>query len=179
MANSEKTITIRQANAGDAALISVLAAATFYEAYFDQDESANLAGYISQSFGLNKIQSELDDPTVVFVLIFVSKKAVGYAKLDRNSSLDCINDDNRIELKRLYIMERVYGKGIGSKLLEHCLALAKDGGFGTLWLQVWEENPRARRFYEKYGFKEVGRVKVPYGDVIGTNLVMEKSLDVI
>ncbi|MDQ3220808.1 MAG: GNAT family N-acetyltransferase [Acidobacteriota bacterium] len=176
MANSEKKITIREANASDAVLISILAATTFYEAYFEQDESTNLAGYISQSFGLNKIQSELADPAISFALIFLSEKAVGYAKLEKDSTLGCIKGHNTIELKRIYVLERVYGKGVGSKLLEYCLSLAKDRGFESLWLQVWEQNPRAQRFYEKYGFEEVGTVNVPYGDVMGTNLVLEKSL---
>ncbi len=169
-------ITVREANIDDAALISVLASTTFYEAYFEQDESSNLAGYISDAFGVQKIAAELLDPGITFLLAFRSRKAVGYAKLDRNSRLDCIEAANSIELKRIYILERVYGKGFGALLLEHCLNIAKNDGFETLWLQVWEENPRAQRFYGKYDFKCAGKVEMPYGEVTGINFVMEKAL---
>lgn len=169
-------ITIREANLEDAALISVLASATFYEAYFDQDESGNLAGYISEAFGVQKIAGELRDPDITFLIISRSGKAAGYAKLIRNSTLECIGGEKPVELKRIYILERVYGKGYGARLLEHSLKLAADEGFDTLWLQVWEENPRARKFYAKYDFSVVGKVEMPYGDVIGINLVLEKNL---
>ncbi|MEJ7847813.1 MAG: GNAT family N-acetyltransferase [Pyrinomonadaceae bacterium] len=169
-------ITIREANSEDAALISVLASATFYEAYFEQDESGNLAGYISEAFDKRKIAAELSDPDVTFLIISRSGKAAGYAKLVRNSTLECIDGEKPVELKRIYILERVYGKGYGARLLEHSLKLAANKGFDTLWLQVWEENPRARRFYAKYSFRAVGKVAMPYGDVIGVNLVLEKKL---
>lgn len=169
-------ITIRMAGPDDAALVSVLAATTFYEAYFEQDESGNLAGYISEAFDKDKIAAELTDAVNSFLLVYRSGRAAGYAKLVRHSTLDCITGTNPVELKRIYILERVYGKGLGQRLLEHSLALAKSEGFDSLWLQVWEENPRARRFYDKYGFAAVGKVQVPYGDVIGTNLVLEKPL---
>jgi len=174
--DTTENIEIRLAGAGDAVLISILASTTFYEAYFEQDESENLARYISDSFEFRRIAAELDDPAVVFPLIFVKGKAVGYAKLDKSSSLECVKSMNCVELQRIYVVERLYGSGAGTALLNHCLSLAKSSGFDKLWLQVWEENPRARRFYEKHGFEPVGKIEVPYGDVIGTNLVMAKAL---
>ena len=170
-------IMIRVAKLEDAALISVLASATFYEAYFEQDESGNLAGYISEAFDVQKITAELRDSNITFLIISRAGKAAGYAKLVRNSTLECIGGKKPVELKRLYILERVYGKGFGARLLEHSLKLAANEGFDRLWLQVWEENPRARRFYAKYDFHVAGKVEMPYGDVIGVNLVLEKSLD--
>jgi len=176
MDNANENISIRHSIPADARLISVLATTTFYEAYCEQDESDNLAGYISQSFDVHKIESELADPSVIFLLIYRSNKAVGYAKLDKESTLDCIAGPAPIELKRIYILERVYGKGFGARLLEYCIDLAKNLGFETIWLQVWEENPRAQRFYQKYGFKQCGKIDIPYGEVTGTNLVLQKSL---
>jgi ribosomal protein S18 acetylase RimI-like enzyme len=172
----DQSITIRKANISDAALISVLAAATFYEAYLEKDEAHNLAGYIAQSFEPQKIAAELADANTIYIIMFRSEKAVGYAKLGKASTLDFIKGTNVAELKRLYIMERVYGQGFGERLLNYCIDMAGQMGFDTLWLQVWEENPRARRFYAKFDFVQTGKIDVPYGNVIGTNLVLEKNL---
>ena len=38
------------------------------------------------------------------------------------------------------------------------------------------KNHRARRFYEKHGFRRVGTLTFPYGDTVGINHVMEKLL---
>jgi ribosomal protein S18 acetylase RimI-like enzyme len=36
------------------------------------------------------------------------------------------------------------------------LEAAVRRGAATLWLGVWERNPRAQAFYRKYGFVDVG-----------------------
>jgi ribosomal protein S18 acetylase RimI-like enzyme len=40
--------------------------------------------------------------------------------------------------------------------MQAVLAHASTAGHDGVWLQVWEENPRALRFYAKAGFTEVG-----------------------
>jgi ribosomal protein S18 acetylase RimI-like enzyme len=176
MNDSADKIEIRRAAATDAKLVSLLGAVTFYEAYFEQDDPRDLANYIHDSFAPTKILAEIGDETAVFFIVYLNKHAVGYAKMRENTKLDCIETENSVELQRIYLVERVFGRGIGEILLKHCLETARQKGFETLWLGVWEENKRALRFYEKHGFKAVGRITSPYGETVGTNLVMEKDL---
>lgn len=171
-----KDIEIRSATAQDARLVSTLGAVTFYEAYFEQDDPPDLADYIHESFALEKIRAEIEDSSATFFIIYHNRHAAGYAKLRENSEVHCVKNDSAIELQRIYIVERFFGKGLGETLLEHCLQTARERGFETLWLGVWEENRRALRFYEKHGFREVGKITFPYGDAVGINLVMEKDL---
>lgn len=176
MSEIKRDISIRAATIADAVLISVLASTTFYEAYFTQDESQNLANYISESFEVEGIRAEISDPDSTFFLIFLDEKAVGYTKLISNSRLGCISHPKAIELKRIYLVERVWRTGIGKTLLEHCIKEARSRGFDVIWLGVWEENLRAQRFYAKFGFSEVGTITFPYGDVDGTNLVLQLEI---
>ncbi len=173
---SDSQITIRQASADDAVLLSALATTTFFEAYFVQDESANLAAYIYDSFKPETLRAEIADAGSRFFIISVDGKAAGYAKTIDNSRVECINGDKVIEIKRIYLVERFWGSGFGKILLEHCIADAKERGFKQLWLGVWEENTRAQRFYAKFGFEQVGTVTFPYGDVCGTNHVLSIRL---
>lgn len=173
---SQENVKIRQAESDDAKLVSALATVTFYEAYFENDEANDLANYVLDSFEVEKIRAEIADPDFTFFLIYRNEKAVGYAKLRRNSPIDCVTDKNAVELQRIYILERVYGKGIGEILLAHCLKTAKESGFSTLWLGVWEQNKRAQRFYEKHGFVRVGSLNFPYGDSVGINFVLKIEL---
>ena len=169
-------IEIRRAVPSDAGLISLLGAVTFYEAYFEQDEPDSLADYIHEAFAPNKIRAEIEGADAEFFIIFRNGRAVGYAKLRTGSKADGIESENSVELQRIYVVERVFGKGVGERLLRHCLETARARGFETLWLGVWEENRRAQRFYEKHGFRRVGTLTFPYGDTVGINHVMEKSL---
>jgi len=40
--------------------------------------------------------------------------------------------------------------------MQAVLAHASTAGHDGLWLQVWEQNPRAIRFYAKAGFTDAG-----------------------
>ena len=154
----------------------MLATTTFYEAYFEQDAPHDLAAYIGESFCLDGIESELADTNSTFYIIFLDEKAVGYAKLIAGSRDPSLTAESTIELKRIYILERVWRKGVGEMLLEHCMKAARHLGNESIWLGVWEQNSQARRFYEKQGFMQTGTLEFPYGDSVGINHVMEKML---
>ena len=49
------------------------------------------------------------------------------------------------------------GRGIGSVLLEHTLAAARESGLWRIELEVFESNEGAIRLYEKAGFQLEGR----------------------
>lgn len=58
-----------------------------------------------------------------------------------------------LEVQALYVLSPWYGTGTGAALLEPLIGSAPAG----LW--VAERNPRARRFYEKMGFRADGARK--------------------
>lgn len=176
MSNERPIFDIRVAAHGDAELLSVLATTCFYEAYFEQDAPHNLAFYIKESFAAERIAAEMALAVVTYFLIFRNDRAVGFAKMRTDTSFEGIGKEPAIELQRIYIVERVYGTGAGELLLAHCENFARDTGFESIWLGVWEENLRARRFYAKHGYSRIGEVQFPYGDVVGTNHVLIKSL---
>ncbi len=176
MNSSEDEIMIRQADIGDARIVAMLGVVTFYEAYFEQDSAGDLADYIAETFAVETIASEISDRTNTFLIAYRGEKAVGYAKLIRDSRADGVSGNRPIELKRIYTVERVWGTGVGLALLDESRRLAKSEGFDTLWLGVWQENQRGQSFYRKHGFRKVGLITFPYGDSVGINDVMEISL---
>ena len=170
-------ITIRRADAGDARLISMLATVTFFEAYFEQDDPPDLANYLAETFAADKIADELSDPETFFFIVHRGGPAIGYAKLRDKEPHPSVTPRNAIELQRIYCVERVWGTGVGEELLGHCIEFARSYGKYVLWLGVWEENPRAIRFYEKHGFTRVGTLEFPYGSTIGINAVMQLEIN--
>lgn len=52
-----------------------------------------------------------------------------------------------------------WGKGYGSMMMEHILKEIKIAGFQKVMLWVFQENNRARSFYERYGFTLTGKLK--------------------
>ncbi|WP_105617831.1 GNAT family N-acetyltransferase [Vallitalea okinawensis] len=62
---------------------------------------------------------------------------------------------NEREISQLYIHVSYQGKGIGKRLLE----IAKNNSKGKLTLFTFQVNSKAQNFYEKNGFKIIGRGK--------------------
>ncbi len=60
------------------------------------------------------------------------------------------------EVISIYFLPDYIGKGYGGVLLKTVLDELKKQGFSEVFLWVLEENIRARRFYEKYGFSCTG-----------------------
>jgi ribosomal protein S18 acetylase RimI-like enzyme len=54
------------------------------------------------------------------------------------------------------------GRGVGSALMEACIAWATERGAHKLVLEVWPHNTSAQGLYRKYGFEQEGFFKRHY-----------------
>ncbi len=61
-------------------------------------------------------------------------------------------DKGRAELICIHSLVDNWGKGYGSMMMERVLAEVKKAGYPEIILWVFEDNIRARRLYEKWGF---------------------------
>ena len=129
-----------------------------------------------QAFSLEQIAAELDEDKNYFLIADHENKPAGYAKLVVGSIEPGITAERPIELNRLYSHQLFLGKGIGQGLMNACFEYANKGGFDVMWLGVWEYNPRAQRFYEKNGFRIVGRHTFQLGSDPQTDLLMQKEI---
>lgn len=69
-------------------------------------------------------------------------------------------DDGHAQLDGLFVEPAAWGRGIGRRLVEHGLDLARRRGAIDVYLIA---NMRARGFYEKCGFQLVAEVQMPSG----------------
>ena len=56
------------------------------------------------------------------------------------------------------------------------IAMARERGKEYIWLGVWEHNQRARRFYMRNGFYQIGSHSFIMGDDDQTDHLMRKDL---
>lgn len=77
------------------------------------------------------------------------------------------------ELICIHSLPGNWRKGYGSRMMEAVLADMKAAGFTKATLWVFEENRRARRFYEAHGFAPNGMTK---GGFDAVEICYEKNL---
>ena len=171
-------LSIRQATADDAKLLTDLAYTTFWDAFAHHPKNApdDLNHYMRQAFNVEQITAELADKKSIFLIAEMNGEAAGYAKIILDNTEDGITAERPIELNRLYSHQKFLGQGVGQSLMDACFARAKDENRDVMWLGVWEYNPRAQRFYERNGFIAVGSHTFVLGSDPQTDLLMQKEI---
>lgn len=59
------------------------------------------------------------------------------------------------ELRKMYFLPALRGRGAGQALLETCLAAAREAGFTQCYLETTPDLTRAMALYEKAGFRRI------------------------
>ena len=167
---------IRCGKADDAALLAELGARTFSETFAPDNSAEDMTAYLAASFNPPQQAAELADPDCLFLIAETNSVVVGYAMLRFGNVLDSVTGDTPIELVRLYVAQESLGSGVGAALMRACINEAKQRGYETLWLGVWEHNQRARAFYRKWNFHEVGTHIFQLGDDPQTDILMQRAV---
>lgn len=61
------------------------------------------------------------------------------------------------ELVKMYLLPQVRGIGLGKKIIEQCIAFAKEEGYQNIYLETMPELKQALKTYEKFGFEYLNR----------------------
>ena len=155
---------IRPATPDDAAALAELGARTFRDAFAAQNRAEDMDAYVAQTYGEAQQRRELVDPKNVALVVERNGVLVGFAQLRR--------EQEKVEIARFYVERAHHGEGIAQELMERVIDTARGLGAETLWLGVWEHNPRAIRFYEKCGFVDIGSHPFLVGSDLQTDRLM-------
>jgi ribosomal protein S18 acetylase RimI-like enzyme len=156
-------ITYRDATPADAAAIDGIFRSSFVDTFAHLYAPEDLASFF-QSFTLEAWREELGDPRYAFRIAEENGAAAGYAKLGP-TTLPHVAHGPEIELRQFYLLSAWKGQGIAAELMGWTLAEARRRGAQDIYLSVYIDNHRARRFYERYGFTYVG----PYAFMVGNH----------
>lgn len=168
--------TVRPAREEDAALIADLGARTFLQTFGAENDPQDIHAYVTRHFSRRQIESELRSPASSFFLVSLGDKTVGYAKLREGEVPTCVTGSSPVELERIYVERSHFGMGIGGVLMQACISAAREKGFSTVWLGVWEQNVRALGFYRHWGFEIVGSQEFVLGADVQNDWVMVLQL---
>jgi GNAT superfamily N-acetyltransferase len=155
--------------------MAVLARTTFYDTFASTNDASDMALHLERAYGVPQQSAEIGDPDIISLLVEDNGEAVAYAQMRLHHAPDCVSGPEPIELWRFYVERRWHGKGVAQQLMERVKDEARQRA-KTLWLGVWEHNARARAFYEKCGFVDVGAHVFLFGTDPQTDRVMAVAL---
>jgi len=79
-------------------------------------------------------------------------------------------------LQQIYVLAPWHGQGVAERLMHWAVDTARALGAPEMYLTVFDHNARAKRFYTRHGFAEVGRCSFKLGDRVDDDRVWRKSL---
>lgn len=111
--------------------------------------------YVNLIYNPHTLFKELKRATSHYFFVEVNDRKIGILKYDFPFSPKEIEIPNAMKLHRLYLHSDYHGKGIAHSLMVHCESVAKENGLNSIWLEVMECQPQAKKFYQKMGFEPV------------------------
>jgi len=176
--SSPLRIAVAKANVATATLLAELGRQTFTETFAASNTPDDLAAFLAETYSPELQLKQLQDPNVTFLLAEMQGQAVGYAQVAQGSRLGLPDgkEANQLELKQLYVLDDWTGTGLGGALMRRVMELAQADGCTAVVLGVWEHNERAKAFYQRFGFKEIGAHAFRLGQDVQRDLILRKGL---
>ncbi|MCB2378329.1 GNAT family N-acetyltransferase [Hymenobacter sp. BT635] len=169
-------ITIRPATTQDVEYLQQIGRHTFFETFGANNSAENMSAYLAEGFAREKLTAELQNPDSGFYFAELNHSVIGYLKVNTGPAQTEPQDADALEIERIYVLQDYHGQKVGQLLYDKALQLAAEAQARYVWLGVWEENPRAIRFYQKNGFVEFGRHVFTLGDDEQTDILMKRPL---
>lgn len=170
-------LEIRALGPEDAAALALVGQATFLETYAHVLPAADILHHCEHEHGAARYAGWLGKPGYDFwgAQVAGGGPMVGYVMLC-TPDLPVATGPTDLEVKRIYLLSKFQGGGIGARLMEVALQKARAAGAARLWLGVYGENASAIGFYARQGFTQAGVRKFQVGANTYDDLVLARDL---
>ena len=101
---------------------------------------------LAQMYASEVLRQEIQSEGICYDLLLVDGKPAGFASYGPTS------ESGVMKLHKLYLMPALHGRGLGSRLLQHCEREARMAGAHRLILSVNKRNTQAVAVYKRNGF---------------------------
>lgn len=167
----------RPATPADAPALAKLGADTFVAAFGHLYRPEDLAAFLAEVHDEAAVAAEIAGDECTHRLVEHAGALVAFCKLRHPTKFGEYSDArDPIELGQLYALPGHTGHGIGAKLMDWALEIARAGGHDAVLLSVYAENFGAQRFYQRHGFGKIADITFRVGDHLDPEYLYELNL---
>ena len=171
-------ITIRPASPGDEIALALVGQASFLEAFAGVLPGRDLMSHCLKQHAVEKYAAWLQDPATSVWLAEVDPGGapVGYLVLTTPDLPLPDLGPGDTEIKRVYLLHRFQGEGLGTRLMDAAHRQAAAAGKRRLLLGVYSQNASAVAFYERLGYRKIGRRSFTVGSLTCEDFIMSRPV---
>lgn len=167
----------RPATLADAPALAKLGADTFVAAFAHLYKAEDLVAFLAQVHDPDAVAAEIASEECTHCLVEHEGALVAYCKLRYPSHYAHHSTaHNPLELGQLYALPGHTGAGVGARLMDWALGVARDRGHDAMLLSVYSENYGAQRFYQRYGFGKIADITFQVGEHLDAEFLYELRL---
>lgn len=170
-------ISLRPCTHGDEAALALVGQATFLETFAGLLDGRDIIAHCARAHAADLYRSWLADPAHALWLAesHPGGAPVGYMVV-APPQLPLPDTAADLELKRIYLLGKFQGGGLGKRLATTAIDHATQAGARRLLLGVYAHNSQAIGFYRHLGFSQVGSRKFNVGGKEYDDAIMGMSL---
>jgi ribosomal protein S18 acetylase RimI-like enzyme len=172
-------VVIRKCAPGDEGTLSLIGQATFLESFAGILPGKDILLHCARQHAVEKYAGWLREPASTIWLVEIEPKQapIGYLVLTTPDLPVADISSGDVEIKRIYLLHRFQGAGIGRRLMEQARSHALAHNVRRLLLGVYARNREAIHFYEKLGYRAVGQRQFQIGEKLCDDLIMGLTLE--
>lgn len=168
-------IEIRLASFTELLQLSLLFKVVYIETYGLEGVSQEFADFTDSQFSIEELQSKVASKDSKIWVAEFKGNLVGALHLEKLRA-NPINQHQGPEINKLYVLKNFYGQGIGQALLKEAEDYLRKTERFKVWLWTLSSNERAVKFYQRSGYKDIGRAFFQMAVNKYENTVMTKDL---
>jgi len=156
---------IRRCALGDEAALALVGQATFLETFSGVLGGRDIITHCANAHSVELYRTWLADSGYALWLVETSpgNAPVGYMVVARAQLPLSDATDDDLELKRIYLLSKFRGGGVGKQLVAVAEQYSRARRAARLLLGVYAHNRSAISFYERHGFSKLGDRKFNVG----------------
>lgn len=171
-------IQIKRCAPGDEAALALVGQATFLETFAGILGGSDIVAHCAKAHTAEIYRTWLADPSHALWLAESSpgNAPIGYMVI-APPQLPIPDTSNDVELKRIYLLSKFQGGGVGKRLVSVAIKHSSSVPAKRLLLGVYAHNHSAIAFYERAGFSKLGDRKFNVGGKDYDDNIMGMSLN--